>query len=52
MGRGKVWREIFRSPTRLGHRIWECTYCTAMKTTKRNMPKSCEFCHAYTEENR
>ena len=41
----KVWREIHRSPTMLGHRLWECKHCTALKTTKRNIPKSCEFCH-------
>ncbi len=46
MAHNTVWREIHRSPTRLGHRLWECRYCTALKTTKRNIPKSCEFCHA------
>ena len=45
----RIWREIHRSPTRLGHRLWECKFCTALKTTKRNIPTSCEFCHAHTE---
>ena len=39
----RVWREIHRSPTDLGHRIFQCWHCSAMKTTKRNIPKSCEF---------
>jgi|TARA_B100001093_G_C26728459_1_gene971070 formylmethanofuran dehydrogenase subunit E len=39
-----VWREVHRSPTRLGHRIFECKHCYATKTTKQNIPKRCEFC--------
>ena len=47
--RNPVWREIrgakvLRSPTRLGHRYFECKYCFAIKTTKRNRPTACEFC--------
>ena len=40
----EVWREIHRSPTWMGHRIFQCKTCTAMKTTKRKIPTSCEFC--------
>jgi len=39
-----VWREVHRSPTSRGHRIFECQHCYAMKTTRRNIPKLCEFC--------
>ena len=41
-----VWREVHRSPTKLGHRIFDCKHCHATKTTKRNIPKVCEFCGA------
>jgi hypothetical protein len=42
--RNPVWREIrgakvLRSPTRLGHRYFECKYCF-----ERNRPTVCEFC--------
>ena len=41
-----VWREVHRSPTSNGDRIFECKHCSAMKTTKRRIPKVCEFCNA------
>jgi hypothetical protein len=46
MSHNTVWREVHRSPTRLGHRIFECKHCHATKTTKRNIPTVCEFCGA------
>ena len=39
-----VWREVHRSPTKLGHRIFQCKWCGAAKTTKPKTPKKCEFC--------
>jgi len=44
-----VWREVHRSPTSMGHRIFECKHCSAMKTTKRNIPSVCEFCNECVE---
>jgi len=51
MSHNDVWREVHRSPTSMGHRIFECKHCSAMKTTKRNIPSVCEFCgEGQTEE--
>lgn len=44
MSHNSIWREVHRSPTSNGDRIFECKHCSAMKTTKRNTPTVCEFC--------
>lgn len=44
MSHNRVWYEVHRSPTPLGHRIFNCKHCYATKTTKRNIPTVCEFC--------
>ena len=44
LSHNSVWREVHRSPTSNGDRIFECKHCSAMKTTKRNIPTVCEFC--------
>jgi hypothetical protein len=39
-----VWEEIHASPTFYGVRNFQCQHCFAYKSTKRNIPTSCEFC--------
>lgn len=48
----QVWREVHYSPVRGGARSFECRSCHAVKSTKRNHPKVCEFCGAGRDEVR